>query len=231
MPCSEKRARLLLDRGRARIHRVLPFTIRIADRLVEDSQLQLLEIKLDPGSKTTGVAVVRVSVEGYAQTGEIQKRVHVVSLFELMHRSRQISEALKARRGHRRFRRSQLRYRAPRFDNRGNQQKGWLPPSLQHRVDTTLAWVKRLENLAPILAISTELVLFDMQALENPDIEGVQYQQGTLAGYEVREYLLEKWHRTCAYCDAKEVSLQIEHIQPKFKGGSNRISNLALACA
>lgn len=69
-----------------------------------------------------------------------------------------------------------------------------------------------------------------MQALENPDIEGAQYQQGTLAGYEVREYLLEKWGRTCAYCDAKDVPLQIEHIHPKAKGGSNRISNLTLAC-
>jgi hypothetical protein len=101
---------------------------------------------------------------------------------------------------------------------------------LQHRVDTTLAWVNRLERLAPVSAISTELVRFDMQALEHPEIEGAQYQQGTLAGYEVREYLLEKWKRTCAYCDAKDVPLQIEHIYPKAKGGSNRISNLTLAC-
>ena len=124
MQCSEKRARLLLDRGRARIHKMLPFTIRVVDRLVEDSQLQPLEIKLDPGSKTTGVAVVRISVAVDAQTGEVQKRVHVLNLFELIHRSRQITEAIMGRRGHRRLRRSKLRYRAPRFDNRGNQKKG-----------------------------------------------------------------------------------------------------------
>ncbi|WP_415838148.1 RNA-guided endonuclease IscB [Polaromonas hydrogenivorans] len=123
-----------------------------------------------------------------------------------------------------------MRYRAPRFRNRGNKKSDWLAPSLQHRVDTTLAWVNRLQRLAPVSSISTELVRFDMQAFENPDIEGAQYQQGTLAGYEVREYLLEKWCRTCAYCGAKGVPLQIEHIQPKSKGGSNRISNLTLAC-
>ncbi len=69
-----------------------------------------------------------------------------------------------------------------------------------------------------------------MQAMENPEIEGAQYQQGTLAGYEVREYLLEKWDRTCAYCGAKDVPLQIEHIHPKSKNGSDRINNLTLAC-
>ncbi|MBH2020093.1 MAG: HNH endonuclease [Burkholderiales bacterium] len=221
MPCTEKRARLLLERGRARVHKMFPFTIRVVDRLVEDSELQALRIKLDPGSKTTGIALVRETAEN---------GVAVINLFELMHRGKQISEALTARRGHRRLRRSKLRYRAPRFLNRGNKGKGWLAPSLQHRVDTTLAWVNRLQRLAPVSAISTELVRFDMQALENPEIEGAQYQQGTLAGYEVREYLLEKWGRTCAYCGAKGVPLQIEHIQPSAKGGSNRISNLTLAC-
>ena len=72
---------------------------------------------------------------------------------------------------------------------------------------------------------------FDTQAMQTPGITGVQYQQGTLAGYEVREYLLEKWQRTCAYCGAQQVPLQIEHIQPKSLGGSDRISNLTLACA
>jgi hypothetical protein len=75
-----------------------------------------------------------------------------------------------------------------------------------------------------------ELVRFDMQAMENPEINGVEYQQGTLMGFEVREYLLEKFNRTCAYCEATEVPLQIEHTQAKSKGGSNRVSNLTLAC-
>ncbi len=105
-----------------------------------------------------------------------------------------------------------------------------LAPSLQHRVDSTMSVVSRLRRWTPVTAIHLELVCFDMAKLEKPEIAGVEYQQGTLAGYEVREYLLEKWHRKCAYCGANDVPLQVEHIQPKSRGGTNRISNLTLAC-
>lgn len=54
----------------------------------------------------------------------------------------------------------------------------------------------------PITAISQESVCFDPQLMANPEISGVEYQQGELQGYEVREYLLEKWGRKCAYCGA-----------------------------
>ena len=67
--------------------------------------------------------------------------------------------------------------------------------------------------------------------MDNPDIEGCQYQQGTLAGYELREYMLDKWGRTCAYCSKQNIPLQIEHIVPRAKGGTDRVSNLTLACA
>ena len=79
-------------------------------------------------------------------------------------------------------------------------------------------------------ALSTELVRFDMQAMENPEISGVEYQQGTLAGYELREYLLEKWGRRCMYCDKEGVPLQIEHIHARASGGTDRPSNLGIAC-
>jgi 5-methylcytosine-specific restriction endonuclease McrA len=221
MPCSEKRARLLLGRGRARVHRVLPFTIRLVDRLVHDCALQPLRLKLDPGSRVTGLALVRDTGNGTA----------VLNLFELAHRGRHISEALTVRRNLRRARRARnTRYRAPRFLNRGNQKPGWLAPSLQHRVDTTLSWVGRLHRWTPVAALSTELVHFDLQALDNPDIAGVEYQQGTLAGYEVREYLLVKWGRLCMYCDAPDVPLQVEHVVARANGGTNRISNLGLSC-
>lgn len=220
MPCSEKRARHLLARGRARVHRVMPFVIRLVDRMADSCALQPLRIKLDPGSKVTGVALVREADSGIA----------VINLFELIHRGRQISEALTARRGFRRRRRgANLRYRAPRFLNR-EKPEGWLPPSLQHRVDTTMAWVQRIRRWAPVTALSSELVRFDLQQLENPEISGLEYQQGTLAGYEVREYLLEKWKRTCIYCDAKDRPLQIEHLTARARQGSNRVGNLGLAC-
>ncbi|MBK1649486.1 RNA-guided endonuclease IscB [Rhabdochromatium marinum] len=207
MPCSEKRARLLLERGRAVVVRLHPFTIRLKDRI--GGETQPLHLSLDPGSKTTGIALAR-NLE----------RIDLET----------VRERLTARRAFRRRRRSKnLRHRAPRCHNRTKPQ-GWLAPSLRHRLDTTLNWVNRLQRLAPITSLRQELVRFDTQALQNPEISGVEYQQGELAGYEAREYLLEKWHRTCAYCGATQVPLEIEHIQPKSRGGSDRVSNLTLAC-
>ncbi|MDQ5910414.1 MAG: hypothetical protein QG599_2510 [Pseudomonadota bacterium] len=229
MPCSEKRARKLLEKRRARVHRRMPFSIRLVDRCVNDSVLQPLKIKLDPGSKTTGIALVRESAAVDEDTGDVRTTVHVLSLFELNHRGRQISEGLTVRRQRRRRRRGNLRYRKPRFLNRAKP-TGWLAPSLQHRVDTTWAWVKRLTGLAPITGIVQELVRFDLQQMDNPEISGIEYQQGTLAGYETREYLLNKWSRECAYCGARNTPLQIDHIHPKAQGGSDRVSNLTLAC-
>ena len=66
--------------------------------------------------------------------------------------------------------------------------------------------------------------------MEQPEISGTQYQQGTLLGYEVREYLLEKWGRACSYCGSTGVPLQVEHLQAKANGGTDRVSNLCLAC-
>ncbi len=108
--------------------------------------------------------------------------------------------------------------------------KGWLPPSLKSRNAHILTWVSRLRRSCPITAISQELVKFDLQKMENPKISGREYQQGTREGYEMREYLLEKWNRQCTYCGKRDVPLQMEHIQPRAKGGTDRISNLCLAC-
>jgi 5-methylcytosine-specific restriction endonuclease McrA len=229
MPCSEKRARLLLERGRARVHRLVPFTIRLVDRLQEESALQPVRLKLDPGSKTTGIALVREEQTVDDTTGAVLRKATVLMLLELRHRGHAIRDALTQRRAFRRRRRANLRYRAKRFNNR-RRPEGWLAPSLRHRVETTLSWVERLRRWVPVTALSLELVRFDTQALQNPEISGTEYQQGTLFGYEVREYLLEKWDRKCAYCGAENVPLQIDHIHPRSKGGSNRVSNLTLAC-
>jgi len=229
MPCSEKRARLLLERGRAVVHRMMPFTIRLKDRRVEDSVLQPVRLKLDPGSQTTGMALVREEETVDNETGGVSRSATVLMLWELKHRGSAIRDTLIQRRGHRRFRRSRLRYRSARFNHR-TKPNGWLAPSLQHRVDTTTAWVQRLMRWAPVTALSQELVRFDLQQMQHAEIHGIEYQQGTLLGYEVREYLLEKWGRQCAYCDTENVPLEIEPIHPKAKGGSDRVSNLTVAC-
>ncbi|HZY99168.1 MAG TPA: RNA-guided endonuclease IscB [Candidatus Baltobacteraceae bacterium] len=218
MPCSEKRARLLLRRGRARVHRLHPFCIRLTDRV--GGTIQPLALKIDPGSKATGLALVHQSKDALV----------TLALIELRHRGNVIRENLQTRKGFRRGRRSRnLRHRQPRFDNR-RKGDGWLAPSLRHRLETTMTWVRRLRALAPVAHIVEELVRFDLQQMENPTISGVEYQHGTLCGYELREYLLEKFDRTCVYCDAHGVPLQIDHVVPKARGGSNRVSNLVIAC-
>jgi 5-methylcytosine-specific restriction endonuclease McrA len=217
-PCHAARARQLLTQGKAAVWRRYPFIIRLNGRTAAASVTHAHRVKLDPGSKTTGIAVV----------AEASGRV--VWAGELTYRGQAIRDALLRRRAVRRSRRQRkTRYRQPRFLNR-RRPAGWLAPSLQHRVATTLTWVNRLWRCCPITAISMELVCFDTQLLENAEISGVEYQQGTLAGYEVREYLLSKWGRRCAYCGATDTPLQIEHIVPRARGGSHRIPNLTLAC-
>ena len=98
MPCTKKRACILQTSGRARVHHLVPFVMRLIDRSVDSCVLQPLCVKLDPGSKFTGLAVVR-EVEFIApNTGEITSGVAVLNLFELVHRGRQISEALHGQR-------------------------------------------------------------------------------------------------------------------------------------
>jgi 5-methylcytosine-specific restriction endonuclease McrA len=216
-PVHPAQARQLLRNKKAAIYRQFPFTLILKESRPE-TQVSALRLKIDPGAKHTGIALVNDAI------GE------VVFAAELKHRGFAIRDALTSRRQLRRGRRARkTRYRQPRFLNRARP-KGWLAPSLQSRVDHIKTWVGKLRKFVPIQAISQELVRFDMQLMRNPDIQGKEYQQGTLAGYETREYLLEKWNRQCAYCGVKDIPLQVEHIHPRAKGGSNSLPNLTLSC-
>jgi hypothetical protein len=94
-----------------------------------------------------------------------------------------------------------------------------------------LTWVQRLGRLVPLGALSLGSVRFDLQLLDNPEIAGVAYQHGELAGDAVRAYVLQQFDRRCAYCTATGVPVQLEHVVPRARGGSDRVSTLALACA
>ena len=213
-PCTPKRARELQQKGKAKAFRRYPFTLILQNEATP--LLPYLELRIDPGSQVTGFALVTPKNE-------------IIWGMELEHRGREISESLTKRVGFRRSRRNRkTRYRKKRFNR--SKPSGWLAPSLMHRVQTVETWIKRICRYAPVATITIEKVKFDTQKLENLDIQGVEYQQGTLAGYTVREALLEHWGRKCAYCGVENVPLQIEHIKPKSKGGSNRFSNLTLAC-
>lgn len=219
MPCRPARARRLLQAGRAAVYRAQPFTIILLDRA--DGDVQPVEFKVDPGSKTTGIALV----------GDFPKQGAIVLwAAELEHRGEAVRQGLADRASIRRGRRARhTRYRAPRFDNRPRP-AGWLPPSLRSRVDNVRTWYDRLIARAPIVSAAIETVRFDMQLMQNPSIEGVGYQQGTLAGFEVRQYVMTRDAHACVYCGANGVPLEIEHVVPRARGGSNRPSNLVAAC-
>lgn len=186
-----------------------------------NSPVSPLRLKIDPGAKFTGMALVN------DLTGE------VIFAAQLKHRGFAIRDALTSRRQLRRSRRARkTRYRQPRFLNR-TRPEGWLAPSLQSRVDNIKTWVERLRKLAPIEAISQELVRFDMQLIANPDIQGQEYQQGTLAGYETREYLLERGLDEYYYIDLDcyPIFSRVHHFyrsqtQPTF----NSVGNYCFSC-
>ena len=135
-PCSPARARILLAKGRAAVFRRFPFTIILKDRAAGDSAVHEHRIKIDPGSKTTGVAIVQET------TGQ------VVAAVEIEHRGQAIKASLKVRSAIRRGRRQRkTRYRKPRFDN-STRREGWLPPSLESRLANVLTWVA-----APVQAL------------------------------------------------------------------------------
>lgn len=216
-PCHRAKARKLLKQGKAVIHKKYPFTIRLKELKQTEDEVeptQEYRLKIDYGSRYTGLSILSGN--------------KVLWLAELHHKT-DIKSKLDTRRGHRRFRRNKLRYRKARWQNR-TRPKGWIPPSLQSRVDNIESWVNKIRRLVPLTNISYENCKFDTQLMANPEISGVEYMQGTLKGYNVREYLLEKYDRTCIYCGIKDVPLEIEHLIPKSRGGSNRIDNLGIAC-
>jgi len=183
-PVPPGQARRLLKHRLAAIYRRYPFTI-VLKYTVSVPKIQPHQLKVDPGSKVSGLAIVRDD--------------KVIWGAELTHRGQQIKNDLESRRAIRRHRRNRkTRYRRARFLNR-SRKPGWLPPSLESRVENILTWVNRIRRYVPITEISQELVKFDTQAMENPEISGIEYQQGELAGYEIREYLLEKWEKKYAY--------------------------------
>ncbi len=242
MPCSLARARKLLHAERSRVHRLVPFVIRLVDRAAEQSELPGVEVDIDPGSKFTGVSVFTADDECV--------RCGLVSI-EIEHRRHLIHKLTGQSRAYRRRRRTEnLHCRKPRWAKRHPESCASCGKNARHEsrycqpcagtrsfvdndygVDSTISVLSRLRRCSPARAIHQELVRFDLQKIENQEITGVCYQQGTMALYEVREYLLEKWGRKCAYCKASEVPLQIEHIFTKSRGGTNRVSNLMFACS
>jgi RRXRR protein len=151
-PCTPARARWLLTQKQAAVLRRFPFTLVLV-REPPGARMPQLRLKIDPGSKTTGLAVVNDA------SGQ------VIWAGELTHRGQQVRKGLQKRRACRRERRQRhTRYRPRRFLNRCRRD-GWLPPSLESRLANVLTWVARLQRWCPTSAINLELVKFDTQLL------------------------------------------------------------------
>ena len=199
--------------GLAKVVSREPFTIQL--RFETTEYTQPVTVGVDTGSKTVGMAATTNGAVVY------QAEVHLRT---------DITDKLTQRRQYRRTRRFRnTRYRAARFANR-RRPAGWVPPALRSKAEATVKAVQFVARVLPVCQVNVEVGRFDTQKMQHPEISGLEYQQGELQGYLLREYLLEKWQRHCAYCGAKGVPLEVEHIVPRSRGGSNRVSNLTLAC-
>ena len=200
-----------LRKGLARMVSREPFTVQLC--FETQTYTQLVTVGVDTGSQTVGVAATT--------NGEVVYQAEV-------HLRDDITGKLTQRRQYRRSRKT--RYRAARFANRGRR-PDWLPPSVRSKAEATIKAARLVAALLPVCRVHVEIASFDTQKMQDPEISGRHYQQGQLEGYLLREYLLTKWKRQCRYCGARNVPLQIEHIIPKARGGTDRASNLTISCA
>ena len=223
---SEKRANHLMTARRACVHKYYPFIIIAKDLDAKNfDSLPTYRIKIDPGAQHTGIAILENGTN------------RVMYFAQIEHRAGAIKKAMETRKGARKNRRyRETWYRRSKFADGGkfesSRPKGWLPPSVQSIIDNVTSVVKMLSRYANITTCSFEAVRFDTQLMDNPDIEGVEYQHGSLFGFEIREYLMDKYRHTCQYCngESKNEVLEWEHKIPKSRGGSDKLSNATLSC-
>lgn len=215
MPCQPRKARLLLNAGRAKVKSMVPFTIQLL--YGSSGYKQAVSLGIDAGTQHIGVSATT------------EKTV----LFEALVSPRtEIPELLATRQQFRRARRNRkTRYRKARFDNRRRSQ-GWLAPSVQHKVDVHLKTIKRLHQLLPVSKTTIEAAQFDIQKINHPEIAGKAYQQGPQLGFwNVREYVLWRDEHTCQWCQgqSKDRVLNVHHIESRKTGGDSP-DNLITLC-
>lgn len=225
MPCSPRKARILLKTQKATVIRRTPFTIRLL--YGSSGYKQPVSLGVDAGSKTIGLSATTTSRELYR--GELKPRNDVVDL-------------LSTRRELRRSRRNRkTRYRAPRFNNRvHSKHKGWLAPSVEVKIQEHITAIKRIAKILPLSKVYVETAEFDTQRLKamlegKPLPVGTDYQQGEMYdAYNVRQYVLKRDHYTCQHCGVQsnkktDVKFHVHHIESRKTGG-NAPNNLITLC-
>lgn len=210
-------ARRLLKSKMAKIFRQFPKVV-ILDKPVA-KQTYEYGIKIDPGSKHTGLVVVRTH-------NEVQQ---IVFAAQIDHRREQIVESLTSRRSLRRARRGRkTRYRKMRFDRK--KPDGWLPPSTNSVISNVETFVKKICKFCPISFIWIEQPKFDTQRRSGTTMTSDEYQNGPLRGYRSERSYLLNCSKECIYCGVTDVRLERDHIVPKSRGGSDRLANAVLSC-
>ncbi len=216
MPCHPAKARILLKQGKAKVVQRTPFTIQLL--YGSSGYKQPITLGVDSGYKHIGLSAVSGKRELYASEIELRD---------------DISKLLTERREYRRNRRyRKTRYRKPRFLNR-RRPEGWLAPSIQHKLDSHIKAVSQVAKILPISKVVVEVASFDIQKIKNPDISGEDYQNGEQKGFwNVREYVLFRDDHTCQICKgkSKDTVLEVHHITPRSKGGTDRPDNLITLC-
>ena len=201
MPCKPAKARKLLNNKNAKVIHRKPFTIQLL--YGSSGYKQEISLGVDPGSKFLGLSATTKKKELYASTVEL--RNDIVKLNS-------------DRRQYRKSRRSRkTRYRKPRFNNR-RKSTHWIAPSLKHKIDTHLKSIENVYKILPINKLVVEVASFDIQKIKNPNISGIEYQQGVQLGFlNIRQYILHRDNHTCQLCKGKsnDYNFEIHHIESK----------------
>lgn len=213
------KVRRMLKNILAHVVRRIPFTIQLDYDTTDFTQP--ITLGIDAGSKHVGVSATTTEKELYAADVELRN---------------DIVDKLSTRRAQRRTRRSRLRYRKPRFDNRvSSKNKGWLAPSVENKVHTHMSVVKNVCKILPVSNIVVETASFDMQKIKRTDIQGEEYQQGEQLGFwNVREYVLWRDGHVCQHCHgkSKDPVLNVHHLESRKTGGDapNNLITLCETC-
>lgn len=210
------KVRRLLKSGLAHVVCRIPFTIQLDYDTTEITQS--ITLGIDAGSKFIGVCATTDKKELYAANVELRN---------------DIVDKLSTRREQRRTRRSRLRYRKARFNNRvSSKHKGWMAPSIKNKIQTHLTVVRNAYKILPISKIIVETASFDIQKIKNPNVDGEDYQNGEQMGFwNIREYVLWRDGHTCQHCHGKsgDKILNVHHLESRKTGG-NRPNNLITLC-
>jgi len=214
MPCKSRKARMLLKQGKAKVIRRSPFTIKLLIATGENKQP--ITLGVDPGYSNIVLSAVTKKREVFS--AEVVLRKGLVKLNS-------------DRKMYRRLKRNKLWYRPCRFLNRvKTKKKGWLAPSIKHKLESHIRIVNFVKSLLPISKTIVEANNFDIQKINNPNIEGIDYQNGVMKDfYNVREYVLYRDNHQCRSCRKINTKLEVHHIESR-KTGSNRSENLVTLC-